>query len=147
MNRSKILLVEDSEDDIVLTKRALEKAKIANELVVARDGEEALLYLRGEGPYKDKAPDDLPAVVLLDLNMPRMSGFQFLKELRSDERLRLLPVVVLTSSREERDVLESYSLGANSYVQKPVSFDEFAESVKTLSTYWLLLNVAPDRGL
>jgi len=147
VNRSKILLVEDSEDDIVLTKRALEKAKIANELVVARDGEEALLYLRGEGPYKDKAPDDLPAVVLLDLNMPRMSGFQFLKELRSDERLRLLPVVVLTSSREERDVLESYSLGANSYVQKPVSFDEFAESVKTLSTYWLLLNVAPDRGL
>ncbi|MHA1247589.1 MAG: response regulator [Candidatus Thorarchaeota archaeon] len=147
MNRSKILLVEDSEDDIVLTKRALEKAKIANELVVARDGEEALLYLRGEGPYKDKAPDDLPAVVLLDLNMPRMSGLEFLKELRSDERLRLLPVVVLTSSREERDVLESYSLGANSYVQKPVSFDEFAESVKTLSTYWLLLNVAPDRGL
>jgi len=147
VNRSKILLVEDSEDDIVLTKRALEKAKIANELVVARDGEEALLYLRGEGPYKDKAPDDLPAVVLLDLNMPRMSGLEFLKELRSDERLRLLPVVVLTSSREERDVLESYSLGANSYVQKPVSFDEFAESVKTLSTYWLLLNVAPDRGL
>ncbi|MGQ4871154.1 MAG: response regulator [Candidatus Thorarchaeota archaeon] len=147
MNRSKILLVEDSEDDIVLTKRALEKAKVANELVVARDGEEALLYLRGEGPYKDKTPDDLPAVVLLDLNMPRMNGLEFLKELRSDERLRLLPVVVLTSSREERDVLESYSLGANSYVQKPVSFDEFAESVKTLSTYWLLLNVAPDRGL
>ncbi|MHA1770737.1 MAG: response regulator [Candidatus Thorarchaeota archaeon] len=141
-----ILLVEDNEDDVILTQRALKKANILNEIVVVGDGLEALQFLRGEGQYKDRATEALPVVILLDLNMPRMNGLEFLRELRSDESLRLLPVVVLTSSAEEQDVLKSYDLGANSFVRKPVDFNQFVDSVRTLGLFWVLLNIAPTGG-
>ena len=135
MRDSIILLVEDDPDDEALTRRALEKNNVRNELVVARDGQEALDYLRG-------APR-LPELVLLDLKLPKIDGFEVLRRLRADERTRLLPVVVLTSSNEQRDVASSYSLGANSYVRKPVDFKEFTEAARQLGLYWLLLNEPP----
>ena len=135
MRDSIILLVEDDADDEALTRRALEKNNVRNELVVARDGQEALDYLRG-------APR-LPELVLLDLKLPKIDGFEVLRRLRADERTRLLPVVVLTSSNEQRDVASSYSLGANSYVRKPVDFKEFTEAARQLGLYWLLLNQPP----
>ncbi len=139
MRDSIILLVEDDADDEALTRRALEKNNVRNELVVARDGQEALDYLRG-------APR-LPELVLLDLKLPKIDGFEVLRRLRADERTRLLPVVVLTSSNEQRDVASSYSLGANSYVRKPVDFKEFTEAARQLGLYWLLLNEPPPAAL
>ncbi len=140
MNKRPILLVEDSEDDELLTLRALTKNHIANEVVVARDGVEALDYLFGTGPHQGRDVTMLPQVMLLDLNLPRIGGLDVLRRVRQDERTKLLPVVVLTSSPEDEDRIRSYSLGANSYVRKPVGFEQFTEAVKALGLYWLLLN-------
>ena len=145
MQEGKILLVEDNEDDIVLTQRALKKANILNEVTVVRDGIEALEYLRYMGKYASREREN-PVVILLDLNMPRMAGLECLKEIRKDERLKVLPVVILTSSREDRDICDCYELGANSYIQKPVDFDQFVEAIQTLGLYWLVLNVSPQGG-
>ena len=141
-----ILLVEDNPDDVALTLRALEQQHIANEVVVAEDGVEALDYLFATGTHAGRDPTVLPGVVLLDLKMPRVDGMEVLRQIRADVRTRLLPVVILTSSSEERDMVESYDLGANSYVRKPVDFVEFAEAVRQLGLYWLLLNEGPPGG-
>jgi two-component system response regulator len=142
MRTKPILLVEDNRDDELLTLRALQKNHIVNEVVVARDGVEALEYLFGTGPHAGRDLSVQPQLVLLDLNLPRVGGLDVLKRIRADERTKLLAVVVLTSSKEEEDVLKSYSNGANSYVRKPVGFPEFSDAVKTLGLYWLLLNEA-----
>ncbi len=141
--RPVILLVEDHPDDLELTRRALAEQDIGNELVVARDGVEALDYLFGRGAWQGRDTSVQPQVVLLDLKLPRVDGFEVLRAMRSDPRTRLVPVIVLTSSREERDMVESYGNGANSYVRKPVDFSEFREAVRSLGMYWLLLNEAP----
>lgn len=141
-----ILLVEDNPDDVKLTQRALLKSNILNELVVARDGVEALEYLFGTGQYAERDTRQLPQVVLLDLKMPRMDGLELLQRIRADEKTRLLPVVVLTTSTEERDRVESYKLGANSYIRKPVDFQQFTEAVQQLGLYWLVLNQGPLTG-
>lgn len=138
-----ILLVEDNPDDQELTLRAIRAEHIRNEVVVVEDGEEALEYLFAEGRYSDRDAEDLPQVVLLDLKLPKIDGLEVLERLRADERTRLLPVVILTSSKEERDLVDGYSLGANSYVRKPVHFTEFREAVRKLGLYWLLLNEPP----
>ncbi len=143
MKTKHILLVEDNPDDVELTIRALAKSHVANSLDLASDGVEALEYLAGTGKFAGRDPNVLPQVVLLDLKMPRMDGLEVLRRIRSDERTRLLPVVVLTTSSEERDRVESYKLGANSYIRKPVDFVQFAESVRQLGLYWLVLNEAP----
>ncbi len=143
MKNEIILLVEDSPNDIALTRRALKKANIVNELVVARDGVEALDYLMGDGSRPDDVARDLPVCVLLDLKLPRIDGLEVLRHIRTNERTKLLPVVVLTSSNLEEDIMASYSLGVNSYVRKPVKFTEFAEAVRLLGLYWLLLNEPP----
>jgi len=140
MMQNPILLVEDNKDDEMLTLRALRKNRILNEVVVARDGAEALDYLFGTGAHEGRDLSVMPQVVLLDLNLPRISGFDVLRRLRQEERTKLLAVVVLTSSKEDEDILGSYSLGANSYVRKPVDFGEFTEAIKTLGLYWLLLH-------
>ena len=146
MTGDKILLVEDNRDDVLLTRRALQKANIANQVDVANNGIEALEYLRGKGKFGDRDTKDLPVVILLDLKMPRMGGLEFLKTIRNSDEFKLLPAVVLTSSKEEEDIIESYNLGANSYIQKPVDFDQFVKAVQTLGLYWLLLNVSPKGG-
>ncbi len=138
-----ILLVEDNPDDVQLTLRALKKGNIMNDVVVAPDGVEALDYLFGTGKYSGRDTKIMPQLVLLDLKMPRMDGLEVLQRIRWDERTRLLPVVVLTTSSEERDRVESYKLGANSYIRKPVDFSQFAEAVRQLGLYWLVLNEAP----
>jgi len=143
MNARRILLVEDNPDDVDLTMRAFQKNNIANEVVVARDGVEALDYLFGTGTHAGRNPAEVPAVVLLDLKLPRLDGLDVLKRLRGDERTRLLPVVILTSSKEEQDLLNGYSLGANSYIRKPVDFERFIEAVQQLGLYWLVLNETP----
>lgn len=143
MDERTVLLVEDNPDDEILTLRALEKNRIRNPVVVARDGQEALDWLFGEGAYAGRDPAELPAVVLLDLKLPKVDGLEVLRRIRADERTRLLPVVVLTSSREDRDLTESYARGANSYVRKPVDFGEFVEAARQLGLYWLLLNETP----
>ncbi len=135
-----ILLIEDNPDDEALTVRALNKNNIANEIVVARDGQEALDYLFGEGQYAGRDTSQLPQLVLLDLNLPKIDGLNVLKQIRSNPLTQLLPVVVLTSSKEERDIVTSYSLGANSYVRKPVDFEQFLEAARQLGLYWLVLN-------
>ncbi len=135
-----ILLVEDNEDDEALTLRAMKRNKIANEVIVARDGESALDYLFGTGEHAGRDATVLPQVVLLDLNLPRMNGLDVLRSIRANEQTKHLAVVVLTSSREEEDIINSYSLGANSYVRKPVDFTQFSEAVKVLGLYWLVLN-------
>lgn len=140
-----ILLVEDNPDDEALTLRALKKSNILNKVVVARDGVEALDYLLGIGTHEGRNTSIQPQIVLLDLNLPRISGLEVLRRLRSDDRTKLTPVVVLTSSKEEEDMLASYSLGANSYVRKPVDFGEFAKAVNNLGLYWLILNESPPR--
>lgn len=142
MNKKYILLVEDNPDDQALTMRALKKANILNEIVVANNGEEALDYLFGTGAYAGRDLSIMPEVILLDLRMPKIDGLEVLKRIRADERTKFLPVVILTSSMEERDLVESYKLGANSYIQKPVDFVEFAEAARTLGVYWLALNVS-----
>ena len=138
-----ILLVEDNPDDEALTLRALRKNNIGNDVMVARDGAEALDYLFGTGPYAGRDASDIPPVVLLDLKLPKVDGLEVLRRLRADERTKLLPVVILTSSNEEEDRLKSYDLGANSYVRKPVNFSEFIEAVRQLGLYWLILNERP----
>ncbi|HEY1082096.1 MAG TPA: response regulator [Prosthecobacter sp.] len=143
MNSKVILLVEDNPDDEELTLMALQKNNILNEVVVARDGVEALEFLFGDGPESSAQRKVLPAIILLDLKLPRVDGLEVLRRIRSEERTCMLPVVVLTSSREERDVIESYSLGCNSYVRKPVDFAQFVEATRQLGLYWLLLNEAP----
>ena len=135
MSGKKILLVEDNTDDVLLTLRALQRANILNEVVVARDGTEALDYLTCDGQYAARDRNDYPVVVLLDLKMPRMGGLEFLQRIREMESLKLLPVVILTSSKEELDICESYNLGANSYIQKPVDFDQFVQAIRNLSRY------------
>jgi two-component system, response regulator len=138
-----ILLVEDNPDDELLTLRALRKNKITTEVVVARDGVEALDYLFGEGSYAGRDTSVMPQLILLDLKLPRIDGLEVLRRLRSDERTRLLPVVILTSSREQQDMLVGYGLGANSYIRKPVNFEQFVRAVEQLKRYWLILNEAP----
>ena len=140
-----ILLVEDNDDDAELANMAFRKAKIANPVQRARDGVEALDYLLGRGAYNERDVSDTPAVVLLDLNLPKLSGLEVLKAVRADQRTRHLPIVVLTSSSEERDIMGAYDLNANSYVTKPVDFDEFVEAAHQLGRYWLGLNVPAVR--
>lgn len=140
MEKKMILLVEDNADDEALTIRALHKHNILNEMVVARDGVEALDYLFCRGEYSERDPSMLPQVVLLDLKLPKVSGLEVLEQIRSNDRTEHLPVVILTSSNEEQDVIDGYKLGANSYVRKPVNFTEFSEAVKQLGLYWLILN-------
>lgn len=137
-----ILLAEDNPDDVSLTRRALKKAKVANEMAVVSNGQEALDYLFGEGEYADPKPSS-PCLILLDLNMPKIGGLQVLERIRADERTRLIPTVILTTSKEERDLVAGYSLGANSYVRKPVDFAQFAEAIQQLGLYWLVLNETP----
>lgn len=141
--KKKILLVEDNPDDVELTLRALKKNNITNEIVVARDGVEALDYLDGTGVYKGRDTGDMPTVVLLDLKLPKIDGIEVLRRIRSDQKKKLMPVVILTSSKEENDLLNGYKLGANSYIRKPVDFNQFVDAVKQLGMYWLLLNEPP----
>ncbi len=143
MKSKHILLVEDNPDDVDLTMRALAKSRVANAVDLAADGVEALDYLAGTGKFAGRDTNVLPQVILLDLKMPRLDGLEVLRRIRADERTRLLPVVILTTSSEERDKIESYKLGANSYIRKPVDFVQFAESVRQLGLYWLVLNEAP----
>ncbi len=143
MSEKTILLVEDNPDDELLTLRALRKNKILNEVTVVRDGAEALDYLFGAGKYAGRDIRDMPQVVLLDLKLPKLDGLEVLRRLRADELTRRLPVVVLTSSDEEQDILASYDLGANSYVRKPVEFHEFIDALGQLGLYWLVLNQPP----
>jgi two-component system response regulator len=138
-----ILLVEDNPDDVELTLRAFERGKVRNEIVVVRDGAEGLDYLFGTGAHAGRDVARMPEVVLLDLNLPKIDGLEVLRRLRADERTRRLPVVVLTSSNEERDVLRSYDLGANSFVRKPVDFARFLEAAQQLGLYWLVVNEPP----
>ncbi|MDT8403288.1 response regulator [Sulfuriflexus sp.] len=143
ITNTKILLVEDNPDDEELTLRALRHHNIANDLVIARDGVEALDYLFTTGKYADKDPDEFPQVVLLDLKLPKIDGLEVLKKMRADERTKCLPVVVLTSSNEEKDIVDSYNFGANSYVRKPVDFVQFIAAAEQLGMYWLVLNQSP----
>jgi CheY-like chemotaxis protein len=145
MQERTILLVEDNPDDELLAVRALRKNKIMNKVVVKRDGAEALEYLFGTGPYEGRDMTDVPQVVLLDLKLPKVDGLEVLKRLRNDERTKLLPVVILTSSKEEGDLTASYRLGANSYIHKPVDFAQFTEAVRQLGEYWLILNESPPK--
>ena len=146
MEAKVILLVEDNADDELLTLRALKNNLIRNEVVVVRDGLEALEYLWGNGNPQEHSRGRLPEVVLLDLNLPKLDGLEVLRRLRADERTKLVPVVILTSSNEERDRLAGYQLGANSYVRKPVDFEEFSEAARQLGLYWLVLNQSPPLG-
>jgi CheY-like chemotaxis protein len=143
LNNNIILLVEDNPDDVELTKRALKRSGVVNELVVTRDGVEALDYVFCRGSYAGRDPSVIPTVILLDLKLPKLNGFEVLKQIRASEQTKLLPVVILTSSKEEQDVLSGYKLGANSYVRKPVDFIQFTEAARQLGMYWLLLNEPP----
>ena len=141
-----ILLVEDNPDDEALTMRALKQSKLANEIVITRDGNEALEFLFATGKYAGRDVSHTPAVILLDLKLPKLSGLEVLQQLRGDPRTRLVPVVVLTSSSEDEDMMRSYQLGANSYVRKPVVFGRFADAVSQLGLYWMLLNQPPPKA-
>ena len=141
-----VLLVEDNPDDVELTLRAFKKNNISNKVIVAKDGVEALDYLFGTGMYAGRDIKTMPIVVLLDLKLPKIDGLEVLKRIRQNELTRLLPVVILTSSAEQRDVIDGYSLGANSYVRKPVNFEQFVEAIRHLGLYWLLWNEPPPLG-
>ena len=145
MSEKMILLVEDNPDDEELTTRALRHAKVANELVVVRDGAEALDFIFGTGQYAGRDLSSMPALILLDLKLPKLSGLDVLQRLRADERTKLIPTVILTSSSEDEDMLKSYRHGANSYVRKPVEFNAFATAVSQLGVYWVLINESPPR--
>jgi two-component system, response regulator len=145
MAQKPILLVEDNPDDEALTVRAFRKNNVSNEVVVVRDGAEALDYLFATGKHAGRPASAMPQVVLLDLKLPKMDGLEVLRRIRADERTRVLPVVILTSSKEERDLIDGYRFGCNSYVRKPVDFDEFIEAARQLGLYWLLLNEAPPK--
>jgi two-component system, response regulator len=138
-----ILLVEDNNDDVELTLHALRKENLANHIHVARDGEEALDFLFCNGPHADRSFERPPRLILLDLKLPKVDGMEVLRRLKADSRTQCIPVVILTSSKEERDLVKGYGLGANSYIQKPVDFDQFRETVKNVGLYWLLINQAP----
>ena len=141
-----ILLVEDNPDDVELTLRAFKKNNVVNGVIVARDGVEALDFLFGGGAYENRDLSVMPVVIFLDLKLPKIDGLEVLRRLRADERTKLLPVVILTSSKEEQDLISGYTLGANSYVRKPVDFEQFVEAVRQLGLYWLLLNESPPVG-
>lgn len=143
MKNNLIMLIEDNPDDEALTVRALKKHKIVNEVFVARDGVEALEYLFCEGAHAGRDTKEMPQVVLLDLKLPKLDGLGVLRRIRADARTKLLPVVILTSSNEEQDRMQGYGLGANSYVRKPVDFDQFVEAARQLGLYWLVLNEPP----
>jgi len=143
MNEQAILLVEDNASDEELTLRALKKSNILNAVVVARDGAEALDYLFARGAYASRNANDVPLVILLDLNLPKIGGIEVLRSIRANERTKLLPVVILTSSKEDKDLIGGYGSGANSYIVKPVDFTQFAETVRQLGMYWLVLNQRP----
>ena len=145
MEDKMILLVEDNPDDEALTLRALKRNKIGNRVVVVRDGVEALDFLFCKGAYADRNPHDLPQVILLDLKLPKVDGIEVLRRIRAEPGTRMLPVVILTSSKEEQDLVNSYINGANSYVRKPVDFNQFAEAINQLGLYWLVLNEAPPK--
>lgn len=145
MDSKMILLVEDNPDDEALTLRALNKNNIGNSLVVVRDGAEALEFIFCTGAYANRDKNDTPQIILLDINLPKVDGLEVLRRVRADESTRLLPVVILTSSNEQQDMIKGYSLGANSYVRKPVDFNEFIEAVRQLGLYWLVLNKTPHR--
>ncbi len=138
-----ILLVEDSQEDLDMTLYALRKANLANRIQVARDGAEALEFIFGEGAYLGRQVENTPKVILLDLKLPKVDGLQVLKRIKSDPRTKMIPVVMLTSSKEQKDVIESYHLGVNSYIVKPVNFEGFANAVQKLGMYWMLLNQPP----
>ncbi len=146
MKNGIILLVEDNPDDIELTLDAMAESNIANEIVVAKDGAEALDYIFATGKYEGRNISDIPAVVLLDLKLPKVSGLEVLERIRADKRMEMLPVVILTSSTEEVDMKSGYKLGCNSYIRKPVDYGQFTKSVKQLGLYWLVLNEAPPKG-
>jgi two-component system, response regulator len=146
MKEKIILLVEDNPDDVELTIRAFKKNNISNKVIVANDGVEALDYLFGTGVHAGRNLKDLPVVILLDLKLPKIDGMEVLRRIRQDERTKLIPVVILTSSSEEKDVINGYSLGANSYIRKPVEFNQFVEAMRYLGLYWLLWNEAPPAG-
>jgi two-component system, response regulator len=147
MSNKVILLVEDNPDDELLTLRALRKNNVLNEVVVARDGVEALDYLFGTGEYSERNTAVMPQLILLDLKLPKVDGLEVLRRLRADLRTRLLPVVILTSSREQQDMLDGYGFGANSYVRKPVNFEQFVRAIEQLKLYWLILNEAPPAAV
>jgi two-component system, response regulator len=140
---AEILVVEDSPEDLELTLRAFERAKLTNRIHIARDGQEALDYIFGEGAHAGRRIDEAPSVILLDLKLPKIDGLQVLRRIKSDSRTKVIPIVVLTSSAEQKDVVESYKLGVNSYIVKPVNFERFAAAVQDLGMYWLLLNQPP----
>ncbi len=143
MNQKIILLVEDNPSDMGLTQRAFAKSNIANELVVVEDGQEALDYLFGDGQYTGRDVNELPALVLLDLKLPRVAGLEVLRQIRADERTSRLPVVILTTSKEEQDIGQGYDLRANSYIRKPVDFTKFVEAIQHMGLYWLVMNEPP----
>lgn len=143
MENKLILLVEDNPDDEVLTLRAFRKNKIGNNVVVAHDGAEALDFLFCAGAYADRDPHEKPQVILLDLKLPKMDGLEVLRRIRADERTSMLPVIILTSSKEQQDLISGYKLGANSYIRKPVDFAQFTDAVRQLGLYWLVLNEPP----
>jgi two-component system, response regulator len=145
MEKKMILLVEDNPDDEVLTLLAFKKSNILNEIVVTRDGVEALDFLFATGTYRDRDANIMPQMVLLDIKLPKIDGLEVLRRLRSDERTKLLPIVILTSSKEERDLIDGYKFGCNSYIRKPVDFSQFSESIRQLGLYWLVLNEPPPR--
>lgn len=146
LESKKILLVEDNPRDVELTRRALQKANVSNQVILAEDGVEALRYFFGENGSGGCDPEGCPIVVLLDLKLPRVDGLEVLRRMRADEKTKRIPVVVLTSSSEERDLIASYNLGANSFVRKPVKFADFAEAIRQLGLYWLILNRPPTSG-
>ena len=143
MDKGTILLVEDNPDDVALTLRAFKKSNILNEVIVAQDGAEALNYLFATGDYAGRDTGMMPHLILLDLKLPKMDGMEVLRRMRADARTRLLPVVILTSSKEEQDVIDGYNLGCNSYIRKPVDFAQFSEAIRQLGLYWLILNETP----
>jgi CheY-like chemotaxis protein len=147
MEKKLILLVEDNPDDIALTLRAFKKSNIANEIMVCSDGVEALDFLFGRGSYADRDLNFQPEIILLDLKLPKLNGFEVLRAIRSDHRTKLLPVIILTSSREQQDIVEGYGLGANSYVRKPVDFEQFQQAILNLGLYWLVINEDPSRAV
>ena len=144
MNAKAILLIEDNPSDVGLTERALKKSNITNELVVAGDGQEGLDYLRGEGHHAGRAGAAMPVLVLLDLKLPRLDGLEVLRRIRAEPRTRRVPVVILTSSAEEQDIAAGYDLGVNSYIRKPVDFNQFADVIRQLGLYWLEINESPN---
>ena len=138
-----ILLVEDNPDDVKITERALKKGKVLNNLYVARDGQEALDFIYNKGEYSDPQKAPKPGLVLLDINLPKINGIDVLKKIKSDEKLRRIPVIMLTVSKRDEDIIRSYDLGVNSYIIKPVEFDKFVETIKNIELYWLLTNISP----